>query len=102
MALTCPPAPPLCSFKLTEAMVHLSLRRFNAAMIVARSLEFDTAAVHKLMRWVAKESPVTLQCHTSNHELYYLLPVGGVLVALAGAVIRHAVISASERTSKMF
>ncbi len=83
-------------------MLHVSLRRFNAAMIVARSLEFDTAAVHKLMRWVAKESPVALQCHSTNHDLYYLLPVGGVLVALAGVVIRHVVTSAAERNSKMF
>jgi hypothetical protein len=78
------------------------MRRFNAAMIVARSLAFDTAAVHKLMRWAAKESPVVLQCEHSRHEFYFLLPVGGVLMAVAGAVVRHVLITAAEKSSKMF
>jgi hypothetical protein len=77
------------------------MRRFNAAMIVARSLVFDTSAVHKLMRRAAKESPVVLQCERSHHEFYYLLPVGGLLMAVAGAVVRHVLIVASEN-SKMF
>jgi hypothetical protein len=62
------------------------------------ALAFDTAAVHKLMRWAAKESPVVLLCEHSRHEFYFLLPVGGVLMAVAGAVVRHVLITAAEKS----
>ena len=45
---------------------------------------------------------MVLQCEHSRHELYFLLPVGGVLMAVAGAVVRHVLITAAEKSSKMF